>query len=144
MVKSVLSSVNIISAYAPKIRCDLDFEGTESMTKQSFSADCDINNILAKYQRTGLLEHVNKFAGSYGDFLDVDDYQSSLHAVMRAQEEFMSLPSSIRSRFANDPAAFLDAINDPSRRQELTELGIFNPPATVSDDVESGAAQLPT
>ena len=46
------------------------FETTgESMTQQQFQAECDVNNILAKYKRTGMLTHIQKHEGNFGDLL---------------------------------------------------------------------------
>lgn len=119
------------SAYGPKIVVNLDFTDEVSMTKQSFAKECDINHIMAKYQKTGLIDHVNKYDGSYGDFTSVVDYQSSLNAVMNAQDEFNSLPSSIRARFQNDPAQFLHFFNDEANREEAISLGLCKAPDVV-------------
>lgn len=118
----------IISAYSPKEKCDIDFSDTVSLTKQSFRKESEINNILARYAKTGVIEHANKYEGHYGDFTNVTDYQTSLNAVYRAQEEFMSLPSSIRSEFKNDPAQFLAFVTDENNRDKAIEMGLIPKP----------------
>lgn len=123
----------IRSLYSDRYPVVLDFTGEVSLTKQSFSKECDVNFIISKYQKTGLVDHVNRFEGQYGDFLDVQDYQSSLNAIKRAQDEFMSLPSSLRSRFSNDPAQFLSFIQDENNREEAINLGLINRPAPVPE-----------
>ena len=40
--------------------------GGESRTKQSFQKECDINAIMAKYQKTGAITHFNKHQQQYG------------------------------------------------------------------------------
>lgn len=120
--------MKFISAYSPKLKVDLDFTDEISMTKQSFAKECDINSIMAKYQKTGLIDHVNKYEGRYGDFTNVSDYQTSLNAVMAAQDEFLSLPSSLRARFANDPAQFLHFVHDENNREEAINLGLIQAP----------------
>lgn len=102
-----------------------------SMTKQSFKDECDINRILMKYQKTGLLTHVQSYGGRYEDLPSNLDYQESLNAIMAAEEAFMSLPSSLRSRFGNDPATFLDFVGNPANENELVELGLANPRPTA-------------
>nr|QJB20846.1 MAG: internal scaffolding protein [Microvirus sp.] len=96
----------------------------ESLTQQQFKAECDINNIMAKYKKTGLITHVNRFAGHIGDFSSGDSYQESLHKVMAAQESFNALPAHIRSRFFNDPAQMLDFLSDPKNDEEAVKLGL--------------------
>lgn len=113
------------TAFGERKRVSFETVGV-SMTRQSFKKDCDINYIMAKYQKTGLIEHVNRYQGNYGDFLNVDDYQSSLIKVMQANDAFESLPSSLRKRFSNDPAEFLSFVQNPDNRDEMIELGLID------------------
>lgn len=109
-----------------------------SLTHQCFQDECDINTILDRWQKTGVLEHENKFHGQYGDFISAQDYHASLNAVLEADEAFSTLPSSIRARFENDPAAFLDFVNNPSNRDEMIQMGLLQEPvvpAYVEDEL---------
>lgn len=93
-------------------------------TKQSMKDECDINNIVARYKKTGMLSHVAKHEGRYADVSEITDFRDAIDRVRSASEFFMGLPAKVRSHFDNDPAAFLDAVQDPSRRGELEELGL--------------------
>jgi len=108
--------------------------GGPSLTQQHMKDECDINRILKKYQKEGILRHVAKFAGRYEDLPDSIDYQESLNAVMAAQEAFISLPSSVRGRFDNDPGRFLAFVGDPANSNELVSMGLAShrPPAKQS------------
>lgn len=97
--------------------------GGESRTKQSFKKECDINQIMAKYQKTGAITHFNKHQQNYG-MADGQTFQEAMNLVCEAQEMFNDLPSSIRSRFGNDPAAFLDFVQDESNVDEMVKLGL--------------------
>lgn len=108
----------------PRARVRLDFTGTTSLTKQSFKDECDINNILKKYQNTGLITHVQEARSGYGDFTAVTDYQSALNAVLEAQDAFLELPAQIRERFNNDPTEFVAFIDDPRNANAAIELGL--------------------
>lgn len=105
----------------------------KSKTVASAQAECDINNILAKYKKTGLIEHARQHVGHYGDFTGIQDYQTSLNQVMAAQAMFMSLPASLRSRFSNDPGQFLDFVINPANEAELIKLGLANPKPAPSN-----------
>jgi len=96
-----------------------------TMAKQSHKAECDINNIMKNYSKTGVIQHARDVQGSYGDFTGVADYHESMNKVIEAQSAFMNLPSKIRRRFGNDPALFLEFVNDPSNLEEAVELGIL-------------------
>lgn len=96
----------------------------KSRAKQSFKEECDINNILTKYVKTGVLEHIRDNKGLYIDLPDQMDYQEALDTVLRGREAFVGLPGSIRQRFENDPLAFLDFMRDPKMLEESYELGL--------------------
>lgn len=115
-----------------------------SRTKQEFQAECDINTIMEKYQKGEVVTHVNRFGGNYGDFTEVQDYQASLNQVMAAQAMFASLPASIRTRFENDPGKFLEFAQDPTKAEEMINLGLATPrPAEPSTEAPAQPATPP-
>jgi phage internal scaffolding protein len=97
-----------------------------SMTKQSFKAECDINNIVRDFtpQYMAELTMLNQQAGLYQDLPDTIDYQMSLEALRQTDAAFASLPAKIRARFDNDPAQFLQFFNDPANQEEAIALGL--------------------
>lgn len=97
-----------------------------SLTKQSSKDDCDINNILAKYQRTGLLEFVNERQPQYADFSGFD-FHGSMQVVAKANEMFSDLPATVRKRFNNEPSEFLAFVDDPNNFDEAVKLGLAYP-----------------
>lgn len=97
-----------------------------SRTKQSMKAECDINNILRKYQKTGNISHFAKHAGYY-DYAPAVDYMEALDIVAKAQQMFRELPAETRREFRDDPAAFLDFVQDPDNLPRMRELGLANP-----------------
>lgn len=103
--------------------------GDENPTKQSFRDECDINNIMAKYQKTGAVAHTNRHAGEYG-FASSHDFAESMRIVTTANEMFADLPSSIRSKFANSPENFLGFVQDPANREEMAKMGLLSDEAT--------------
>lgn len=147
------SDVLIRSSFSPRHRVCIDFTGEKSLTHQSFSSDCDINSIVQRYAKTGVLEHVSLSSPSYGDFSITSDYQSSLNVVIAAQESFMTLPSRVRARFANDPGLFLDFVSDPNNRDEAIKLGLIDESVQKKslatqvnngEGAKEGSTQLPT
>lgn len=124
------------------------FETTgPSRAKQSFKDECDINGIMRRFEKTGLLEHANEYAGSYGDFTDVpQDYQAAINQVMAAEQMFMTVPAKIRARFANDPGQFLAFVGDPANGDELVRMGLADPrpapdaPKDTTGDPASGVS----
>jgi len=95
-----------------------------SRTQQSFRDECDINNILRKFNVTGQLP-IGSVQPEYGDFSGVTDYQSALNAVMAAQDSFLALPAKVRARFDNDPAFFIEFASDEANKDEMRALGLI-------------------
>lgn len=118
-----------------------------TLTQQHFRQECDINFIMDRYNRTGMLpQNANISEAFYGDVSDSFDYRSSLEAIQAADEAFASLPAAVRQRFANDPSQLIDFLHDSGNRAEAISLGLISPdpdptsgPAPASDDGVSSA-----
>ena len=95
-----------------------------SRTQQSFRDECDINNILRKFNVTGELP-TGSVQPQYGDFSGITDYQSALNAVMAAQDSFLQLPAKVRAKFQNDPALFVEFASDEANKDEMKALGLL-------------------
>jgi len=103
-----------------------------TMTQQQFKEDSDINQIVKKFKDTGTITHVRNLQGTFGDFTNAMDYQTSLNKVIEAQESFNQLKASIRKRFKNDPARLVAFVNDPKNKREAAYLGLLNKDATTA------------
>lgn len=107
----------------------------KSLTHQAMAPECDINGIMKRYERTGILEHRNNFEGQYGHFIDGPaDYHEAMNAVIEADEMFQTLPSGIRRRFHNDAGAFLDYANDPDNAEDMIRMGLATRRSQANDD----------
>ena len=105
------------------IESGLKCDPLEKVTKDSFAEECDINTIVRRFGITGQLP-TNVRAPMFGDFTAAMDYQSALDAVMAAQDSFMSMPADVRSRFGNDPGAFVEFCSDGKNFEEAVKLGL--------------------
>jgi len=111
-----------------------------SKTDQNQMASCDINNILKKYAKTGLLPDLIKSNPMYGDFTNTMDYHQSLDFVLHAQAQFEALPALVRARFDHDPANFLEFANDPKNLDEMVEMGLATRKKIVADATPQNTA----
>lgn len=91
-----------------------------SMTKQSFKDECDINNIVKRFEATGQIDHINQAAarGVYQDLPEALDLQRGLNIIAQAEEAFMALPADARAAFDNDPVKFVAAAYNPSEENQ--------------------------
>ena len=103
-----------------------------SMTQQNFKDEVDINTIVERFGLTGKLPDDLR-EPSYGDYTEVEDFQTAMNAVIKAKEEFMKLPGNIRARFENDPQQYLEFFDNPDNRDEAISLGLVKPKTALQD-----------
>lgn len=130
-------------AYEPLKRVQI--KTIDSRTEQSHLEECDINQILAQFIKTGtynasLLEKHQKI---YGDFSG-HDFEEAQNLIARAQSLFEELPSIVRNRFHNSPAQFLDFAGDENNMEEMVEMGLANSPKNEVNTEEKEPEPAPT
>lgn len=96
----------------------------ESLTQQQFKEETDIKTIIKKYDRTGILSHVQKGVAQYGDYSNVNEYREYLDFVNTANENFMALPAEVRLKFNNDAGEFFEFATNPENHQKMVEMGL--------------------
>jgi len=100
----------------------------ESMTQPQHAAECDINNIMLKYKKTGTFTHLNQGQPISGDFSNVEDYMAQSQRIINAQNSFNQLPSDLRTKFQNDPAELIKFVSDTKNKEEAIKLGLIPQP----------------
>lgn len=109
-----------------------------TMAQQHFKDECDINWIMDRYTKTGLLPE-NRPDFFYGDVSDGLTYQEALDFLNTAQGDFDSLPAKLRKRFDNDPGQLLDFLADPANKEEAIRLGLVDPPIQETPILNNGS-----
>ena len=112
------------------------------LTEQRHAAECDIHNILGKQKKGMMITHLNKHAGTYGDYTNAPDFMTAQLIVSNAMTMFESIPADIRQHFGNDPAAFLTWIQNPDNSKQMQEWGfgtehLEQPPAELFTEGEA-------
>lgn len=123
-------------------------------TQQHMRDECDVNQIMKKWRRTGELTHLNPTTGVYGNFASGGDYLEAINQIEEANEQFGRLDAEVRSRFNNNPNELLEFVMDDANREEAMTIGIIpkddpvGPPAQppaggVSPPVPNPPAPIP-
>lgn len=103
----------------------VDEEGNKIyMTEQHHKDQCDVNKIIKKYDKTGLIDHVSKLEARYGDMTGAD-FKSAMDLVTNVQSEFDQFPAEIRKRFDNSPEKYLAFMENPENRKQAIDLGLI-------------------
>jgi len=95
----------------------------ESKTAQHFKDECDINRIVAQFQR-GISPVAPEKIPLGEDFVGITDYHTAMQAVRKGQEAFSELPATVRAQFNNDPGSFVDFVLNPDNIGTVREMGL--------------------
>lgn len=114
-----------------------------SRTIQSQAKEADINYIVEQFGVTGKMPE-NLRSPSYGDYSEVLDFRSAIHAVKEAERNFLKIPAAIRARFQNDPQQFLDFCMDQNNLPALREMGLAPPPEVAAPPAPPAGPSEPT
>lgn len=92
-----------------------DLTGTEivneRLVEQSFKDEVDINTIVRRFGGVRNLPQWGP-AGVYGDFTDIEDYESAERKIAASREAFLQMPPEVRARFKNDPGELIRAARE--------------------------------
>lgn len=117
-----------------------------SMTRQEFADECDINVIMAQYEKTGTLNHVAAREPMYLDLTAVPDFRVAMDMMLDAEKAFMSLPALVRKEFDNDARNFVDYAVKPENLDQMRKWGLAapgEPPAPPAAPPATPAAPAP-
>lgn len=123
---------------------DTEFEGP-SKTEQSHENEVDINQIVARAKRTGVMPG-NAMAARYGDFTNAEDFMQIQNRIITAEKQFEALPVAVRERFGNDISKLIDFIANERNREEAEKLGIVEkkkPVTPPAPEPEPKATEAP-
>lgn len=118
------------SSYVPHLKVVSTPSG-ESRTRQEFADECDINSIMARFEKHKVLTHVNRSQGKYLDVSETPDLATALSVLADAETAFMSLPARVRAEFANDPISFVEFAQNVDNRERMREWGLLAPEKPV-------------
>lgn len=110
----------------------------DGLTRQEFKDECDINVLLAQYERTGVLPANDRLGqGQYLDLTDVPDLQKAFQIIGQAEAAFMTLPASVRKEFDNDAMKFVAFAEDPGNIEKMRDWGLAPRPPEPPANPES-------
>lgn len=100
-------------------------------TQPHHAEEVDINNIVARFNRTGELPTRSNEPPQYLDLLLAPkSLQEAQERLIAARENFAKLPSAVRAEFRNSPVEFYDRVTrkDTHAMRVLQENGMMAPP----------------
>ena len=107
-----------------------------SLTQQQFKEESDINTIVDRFMKSGVLPNPINMP-QYMDSEGIFDFQTAMNYVRQADENFMRMDAKVRARFNNSPQEFLMFFADPANTDEAIRLGLAIPQAVVETQVSA-------
>lgn len=104
--------------------------------KQAMAQECDVNNIVARASRLGVIPQARANPPQYVDLTGVKNLSlhEALNITAAAKSAFALLPAKVRAACKNDLRDFVDLVSNPKRREEAEQLGLLKaktPPITA-------------
>lgn len=100
----------------------LQMPGGDSLTRQEFVDECDINLIMSRYERGGAVPWNEVSAPQYLDLtLAPSDLMYAMNTMIDAENAFMSLPANVRKEFDNDAMRFVEYASNPDNIVRMRE-----------------------
>lgn len=111
-----------------KLFFDKDDPLSKSRTQQHFAKDVDINNIMRKYMKTGVLG--DPFSppppGYFADVSTVGDFIEVSNKIKLGEQLYSMLPLELKEKFKTIPEV-LAFIADPKNEDEARRYGLLKP-----------------
>jgi len=117
------------------------FQNAIGRTDQSFKKDCDVNEIMRKFIKTGQINHLKTNQGVYADVSEFGDLTDSVLRIQKAKEAFEALPASLRKTLGNQLLNLIDYLQDPSNDEEAIKLGLKNRPQNTAGEASPRSRQ---
>lgn len=114
-----------------------------SMTRQEFAEECDINGIMKRYERTGMIPGNPNFVPQYLDLtVTPANLMDCMNQMIDADQAFMSLPATVRKEFDNDSMRFVEYASNPDNLGRMREWGLA-PPEAPPEPIPLGSRENP-
>lgn len=139
----VIEGLPFRTGYGPRDRLvkDATAETHGTNVKQSFKDEVDVNNVVARFERTGVLPEPRGGEPLYLDVAEFPSYQEAMARVREVESFFAGLPAETREAFDNDAVAFADWAMDEKNLEAAKQLGVQPVETPVASSVDDGAGQ---
>lgn len=108
--------------------------GGASKTDQTYAKSANINNIIKKFQKTGILPNTVGQA-VYADVSSIPSLEQAHETLRIAREAFASLPSDVRKLMDNDPLKMEMWLSDENNIDLALKYGLLEKKAQVADTI---------
>lgn len=114
-------------------RVVIDCSNDETKTEQSHKDEVDINAIVRRHGMDMIAKTSKVVALEYDENPD-NNFEETMNMIAKAQSSFESLPHQVRKEFDNNPARFMDFVQNPNNADRMIELGLASKPVEIAPE----------
>lgn len=120
--------------YAPECK--------EQGADQSFEREADINTIMRRYMKTGIISNVNKRSPFWADVTTTPlDLMEAQEVITQSMKAFTDLPARLRAMFNNSPIELMTWLQDPANEEEGIKWGLLPAKPEATPEVKEEKKQ---
>ena len=106
--------------FTPRVSVSIDFKESKNLTRSEQAPATDINNIVNKFYKTGVIDYVSNNEPQFGDFTNIN-FEEIQNKVAQGNQLFESLPAHVRKEFNNNPAEFIEFIQVKGNIEDMRD-----------------------
>ncbi len=125
--------VGKLNSFGEKRTQTLNEDPSETIVSDAHLAD--INQIMTRFAKGGIVESLDEAQLLYGDVSEFTDLADALNQARLAEVEFLKLPRQVREVFEHDVAVWLDTAHDEDKRAALVEAGWIVPVEAITPKI---------
>jgi len=139
-----MAKMPVLNSMVSLYRIDVQQEvGEKSMTRQEMAEECDINAIMKRYEKTGMIPVDSHGVPQYLDLtMTPDNLMQAMDLMIEAEASFMLLPAETRKEFDNDAMRFVEFASNPDNVERMRTWGLAAP-APKDPEPELGSPERP-
>jgi len=99
-----------------------------SLTQQHHLEEVNINKIISRFNKTGVLGDGVVRTPRYADVSLFGDFSQAQQKIAEGRAAFAALPVSVRKLAGNDPMRLWEVLNNPENRIMLEKAGVLKAP----------------
>lgn len=112
----------------------------KQLTDQSHKGMVDINSIMEKYRKTGMLPQFREKIPLFIDNTGIASVEEAHALVREANYLFEQIPSQVRKMMDNNPANLVDFVLNPENKEICLKYGLLEAKPVTSGEAAAGKA----
>jgi len=130
------TKIQFRTPFTPRVSVSIDFTKSKNHTRSEQAPATDINNIVKRFHKTGVIDWVANNEPQFGDFTNIN-FEEIQNKVAQGKQLFESLPAHVRKEFNNNPSEFIEFIQTKDNIEDMRDGEIDGEQKTTPEPPET-------